>query len=67
MTVGKATSTVECEIHGIEDQDQTKTRMEMVQQVSEGGSREPSDLNWSIGPNFTLEECEEMLALLHEF
>ena len=67
MTVGKATSTVDCEIHGIEDRDQTKTRMEMVQQVSERESHEPADLKWNIGPNLTLEEQEEMLALLREF
>ena len=31
------------------------------------GSHKPANLKWNIGPNLTLEECEEMLALLREF
>ena len=64
MTVGKATSTADCEIHGIEDEDLTTARLASVQQVKEGGSHDPADLNWNIGPNLTPEEREEMLALL---
>ena len=67
MTVGKAMSTADCEIHGIEDENLTTARLASVQQVKEGGNREPADLNWNIGRNLTPEECEEMLALLREF
>ena len=66
MTVGKAVFTVNCEIHGLEDEDLTKARVESVQHVMEGGSHEPADLNWNIGPNLTSEE-REMLAILWEF
>ena len=67
MTVGKATSTADCEIHSMEDEDLTSGRLASVQQVKEGGNREPADLNWNIGPSLTPEEREEMLALLREF
>ena len=66
MTVDKAMSTADCEIHGLEDEDLTSARLASVQQVREGGSHDPADLNWNIGPNLTAEE-HEMLALLREF
>ena len=64
MTVGKATSTADCEIHGIKDEDLTSARLESVRQVRDEGSCKSPDLNWNIGPNLTPEEREEMLALL---
>ena len=67
MTVGKAMSTADCEIHSMEDEDLTSARLVSVQQVKERWSRVPADLNWNIGPNLTPEEREEMLALLREF
>ena len=51
----------------MEDEDLTSGRLASVQQLKEGGSHDPADLNWNIGPNLTPEEHEEMLALLREF
>ena len=48
-------------------EDMTQARKESVQQATAGGSREPADLAWNIGPNLTAEERKEMLALLREF
>ena len=63
MTVGKATSTVDCEIHWIEDQDQTKMIFRIGETSQGRGSNEPVDIKWNIGPNLTLKERKEMLDL----
>ena len=64
MTVGRAVSTEGCEIHGMDAEDQTRARLETVQQATAEGSHEPDDLDWNIGPNLTAEQREQMLALL---
>ena len=67
MTAGLAVSTEDCDIHGMDAEDQTQARLETVQQATAGGSHDPNDLAWNIGPNLTAEQREEMLALLREF
>ena len=44
MAVGQAVSTEDCEIHGMDAEDQTQARLETVQQATAGGSHDPSDL-----------------------
>ena len=39
----------------------------MVQQATVGGSHDPNSLDWNIGPNLTVEQREQMLALLRKF